>query len=105
MMIVRRNLTVRPELLAVRELLELTKRITQTDREGFAAGLDLWQQRWKEFLPERTHDKRSGRSTRTHTDKERIPEPQTQHEVVVDQPGLSAAAHAKHKQCTIRSLH
>lgn len=26
----------------------------------------MWQQRWKEFLRERTHDKRSGRNTYTH---------------------------------------
>jgi len=65
MMIVRRYLTNRPELPAAQELLDLTKRITYLDKASFIAELDLWQERWSEFLKERTCD-RNGRSTYTH---------------------------------------
>ncbi len=65
MMIVRRYLTNRPELPAAPELLDLTKRITYLDKTSFIAELDLWQERWSEFLKERTRD-RTGRSTYTH---------------------------------------
>lgn len=65
MMIVRRYLTNRPELPAAQELLDLTKRITYLDKASFVTELDLWQERWSEFLKERTRD-RTGRSTYTH---------------------------------------
>lgn len=37
--------------------------------------------------------------------KECILEPETQHEVTVDLPGLSVVAHVQHQQCNRGSLH
>ncbi len=59
------QMTNRPELQAAQELLDLTKRITYLDKASFITELDLWQERWGEFLKESTRD-RNGCSTYTH---------------------------------------
>ena len=56
MMIVHRNLTNNPELPAARELLELTRGMTQTSKEQFCWDLDRWHDRWRDFLKERTQN-------------------------------------------------
>ena len=58
-LITRRYLTQEPNLEAARELLSLVSNITRMDKEGFITAFELWTEKHKETLNERTHDKRS----------------------------------------------
>ncbi len=66
MMIVRRYLTLKPELPATIELLEISNMIARTDKNSFVRMLDGWSDRWKDFLKERSVDKKTGRTSYTH---------------------------------------
>lgn len=54
--IVRRYLTKNPKLQASKELWELTLMLKHTDKESFTGGLNVWYDKWKEFLNERKID-------------------------------------------------
>ena len=64
--IVRTYLTSKPELDASIELLELSKTMTSTDKESFIGAFNLWHERWREFLSERSIDKATGKKRYTH---------------------------------------
>ena len=64
--IVKRYLTMNPELSASIELLSLANQLTKTDKESFIGAFEAWCNRWDSFLKERTHDKRTGKSHYVH---------------------------------------
>ena len=63
--IIQKYLTLSPELPASIELLELSKLLTKTDKESFIGVFEQWQNKWAEFLKERSIDG-SGKSRYTH---------------------------------------
>lgn len=63
--IIQRYLTLKPELPASIELLELSKLLTVTDKDSFIEAFNDWQNRWERFLKERTIDAQ-GKSRYTH---------------------------------------
>jgi hypothetical protein len=65
--IVKRHLTQNPELSASIELLKLTKQLTKIKKEDFLSRFQQWEEKWIDFLKERTKDKRTGKSY--YTDK------------------------------------
>ncbi len=64
--IIRRYITKNPKLLASIELKELVAMMTKTDKESFEGGLELWFNKWKSFLNERTINVETGKSYYTH---------------------------------------
>ena len=63
MLIVRRYLTLEPDLDASRSLLELVNGITRTDKESFIGAFNEWYEAYKDILNERVHDRRIKRKT------------------------------------------
>ena len=63
--IMQKYLTLKPELPASIELLELSKLLTKTDKESFIGVFEQWQYKWHSFLRERSADG-LGRSRYTH---------------------------------------
>jgi hypothetical protein len=53
--IVRRYITRSPKLPAGKELKELVKLLTRTDRESFVGAITEWHQKWELFLKEKTY--------------------------------------------------
>lgn len=66
MMIVRRYLTLKPELPAAIELLEISNMLARTDKKDFIHMLDDWSDKWKIFLRERSVDRNTGKTSYTH---------------------------------------
>ncbi len=64
--IIRRYLTKRPKLKAAQELMEVMDLMKQTDKESFIGMLDLWYEKWKNFLNERTINPHTHKSFYTH---------------------------------------
>ena len=64
--IIRRYITKNPRLPASIELRDIVSVMTQTDKESFNGALELWCNRWKSFLNERTVNEETGRSHYTH---------------------------------------
>jgi len=64
--IVKRYLTMNPELPASIELLSLVSKLTKTDKERFIDAFEAWCNRWDTFLKERTGDKRTGKTHYVH---------------------------------------
>ncbi len=64
--IIRRYLTKRPKLEASKELMEVVDLMKQTDRESFEGTLELWFEKWKVFLNERTFNPLTNKSYYTH---------------------------------------
>jgi hypothetical protein len=64
--IVKRYLTIHPELAASIELQSVANRLTSTDKESFIISFESWCVRWDTFLKERTCDKRTGKSHYVH---------------------------------------
>ena len=64
--IVRRYLTMNPELPASIELLSLVHKLTKTDKARFINAFEAWHNRWDWFLKARTQDKRTGKSRYVH---------------------------------------
>jgi len=64
--IVRRYITKNPKLPAAIELKELVAMMKMTDKESFQGGLELWFNKWKSFLNERTTNFETGKSHYTH---------------------------------------
>jgi hypothetical protein len=63
---VKRYLTQNPELLASAELLELRKLLTKTKKDDFMNQFQQWEEKWTDFLKERSQDKRTGKSYYIH---------------------------------------
>lgn len=66
LMIIRRYLTQTPDIQASKELLELSKMLTKTDKDSFIHALEQWHERWCDFLKERSTDKKTGKTTYKH---------------------------------------
>jgi hypothetical protein len=64
--IVRRYLTLNPELPASIELLSITSQLTITDKESFIGSFEEWCKKWDAFMQERTRDKRTGKRHYVH---------------------------------------
>jgi len=64
--IVKRYLTMNPELPASIELLSLANKLIRTDKESFINSFESWCKRWDTFLKERTHDEHTGKSHYVH---------------------------------------
>lgn len=64
--IIRRYLTKKPKLKAAQELMEVIDLMTQTDKESFIGALQLWFEKWEQFLNERTTNPITGKSFYTH---------------------------------------
>jgi hypothetical protein len=64
--IVKRYLTKQPELEASRELLQLVKMMSHTDKESFVGQFLEWEMRWSDFLKERSVEKKTGKKSYTH---------------------------------------
>ena len=63
---VTRYLTRHPLLPAGRELRSITMMLTRTNEASFIAALKAWQERWKEFLKEKTINSLTGHWCYTH---------------------------------------
>lgn len=64
--IIRRYLTKKPKLRAAQELMEVIDLMTKTDKESFIGALQLWFEKWEQFLNERTTNPITGKSFYTH---------------------------------------
>jgi transposase-like protein len=64
--IIRRYLTKKPQLKAAQELMTVVDLMKQTDKESFIGALDLWHNKWKDFLNERTTNLITNKSFYTH---------------------------------------
>lgn len=64
--IVQRYLTRHPELPASIELLELSRFMFETDKESFMGAFMEWEQKWSDFLRERSIEKKTGKSFYVH---------------------------------------
>lgn len=64
--IIRRYLTKKPKLKAAQELIEVVDLMKQTDKESFVGALQLWFDKWEQFLNERTSNLITGKSFYTH---------------------------------------
>jgi hypothetical protein len=64
--IIRRYLTKKPKLLAAQELIEVVNLMKHTDKESFVGALNLWSEKWNDFLNERTKNTTTGKSFYTH---------------------------------------
>lgn len=64
--IIRRYLTKKPKLKAAQELMFVVDLMKQTDRESFEGALNLWFEKWENFLNERTINPETKKSFYTH---------------------------------------
>ena len=64
--IIRRYITRNPKLEAGKELKEIVKKLSKTDKTSFVEALTLWGNRWDKFLKERTLDPQTGKSRYVH---------------------------------------
>lgn len=64
--IIRRYLTKRPKLKAAQELMDVVDLMKQTDKESFIGALQLWFDKWGNFLNERTINPETKKSFYTH---------------------------------------
>lgn len=64
--IIRRYLTKKPKLKAAQGLVFVVDLMKQTDRESFEGALNLWFEKWENFLNERTINPETKKSFYTH---------------------------------------
>ena len=64
--IVKRCLTTRPKLEASRELKTITDTLPKTNEQTFTAELFAWNEKWKDFLKQKTTDLNTGHWFYTH---------------------------------------
>jgi len=64
--IVRRYITKNPRMDASKELKKIMSLLPNTDKESFTGVLDMWFDKWKLFLKERTTNHETGKSFFTH---------------------------------------
>ncbi len=60
---VRRYIAKNPRMPAANELKEITSLLEQSDRDSFEGTLNLWYDKWKVFLNERTINEKTGKRT------------------------------------------
>lgn len=65
--IIQRYLTLNPVLEPSKDLLEIAKRLCNTDKESFIGVYNEWVIKWDSFLKERTIDKNTGKKHYTHS--------------------------------------
>lgn len=65
-MIVRRYLTLNPDMEASQELLYISNQISKVNQGEFLGMLDRWGARWDSFIKERSVDKATGKTSYTH---------------------------------------
>ena len=63
--IIQKYLTLSPELQPSKELLSLSRLLTNTDKESFIGAFNKWAKKWDSFLKERSVDN-LGKSRYTH---------------------------------------
>lgn len=64
--IITRYLTRKPKTLASQELRKLSLTLSSIDKQTFTVGLDVWFERWKHFLNERSTNPVTGKTFYTH---------------------------------------
>ena len=64
--IVRRKLTKNPQLIAGKELLELTYQMKGMSKDEFTSRFAAWKEKWHDFLKEKTTNEITGRTIFTH---------------------------------------
>lgn len=64
--IIRRYLTKKPKLKAAQELMEVVDLMKQTDKESFVEALQLWFEKWEDFLNERSTNTVTNKTFYTH---------------------------------------
>lgn len=64
--IIRRYLTRKPKLEAGIELLFISKQLTKLSGQEFTALFEAWEDKWDNFLKERTKDEQTGKTHFTH---------------------------------------
>lgn len=64
--IIRRYLTKKPKLKAAQELMEVVDLMKQTDKESFVGALQLWFEKWEDFLNERSTNTVTNKTFYTH---------------------------------------
>lgn len=64
--IIRRYLTKNPKLKAAKELMQVVDLMKQTDKESFVGALEMWFEKWEDFLNERTVNQDNKKSFYTH---------------------------------------
>lgn len=64
--IIRRYLTKKPKLKATQELMEVVDLMKQTDKESFVGALQLWFEKWEDFLNERSTNTVTNKTFYTH---------------------------------------
>jgi hypothetical protein len=64
--IVKRYLTLQPELEVSKDLLKIINFLAPRDKESFIGMFEQWASRWDGFLKERSIDKKSGKSHFVH---------------------------------------
>jgi hypothetical protein len=64
--IVTRYLTKRPKMQAAKELQEHMRLLPVTDKESFVGGLVDWEEKWADFLAERSLNPITGKTIYTH---------------------------------------
>ena len=64
--IIRRYLTQNPKLDAGKELKSIVKMLSKVDKDTFVANLEIWEDKWRLFLKERTTDPHTGKSRYVH---------------------------------------
>ena len=62
----KRCLTTRPKLEASRELKTITDTLPKTNEQTFTAELFAWNEKWKDFLKQKTTDLNTGHWFYTH---------------------------------------
>jgi hypothetical protein len=64
--IIRRYLTKNPKLPASKELMEVVDLMVQTDKESFTGALELWFEKWRAFINERSVNPVTKKTFHTH---------------------------------------
>lgn len=64
--IIRRKLTLRPQMEASKELLWLARSVTKSNRKDFTGAFTNWLKKWDSFLKERTINPITNQSQYTH---------------------------------------
>lgn len=64
--IIRRYITINPKLEAGKELKQIVKLLTKTDKESFISLINDWLARWDTFLKEKRLDSETGKSRYVH---------------------------------------
>jgi hypothetical protein len=64
--IIDRYLTTKPKLVSGQELRMIVKTLTKTNEKIFTNQLNIWYEKWKDFLKEKTTNPETGRWCYTH---------------------------------------